>query len=194
MAINISRTDTHIVVKSIYNKEFVAKAHNLAGKYNDRDKSWSFDIRDEADVLEACYLCYGEDGYRSNLCDVQISLPEGYFAYQDTINFYGRPIARAFGRDSGAKLFDGIKIVEGGFDSGGSMKNWTTRALKGTVIVLRDVSYPLVTSTTFDEDENVHVEIISHTESGITADQADLVKEKAQLLARLAEINAVLGA
>ena len=193
MSVQIKRTDTQIIVIADYNKEFVRQAHNLAGKFNAYDKSWGFDLRDEADVLEACYLCYGDDGYRYSLCDVQISLPNGYYVDKDTINFFGRPVARAFGRDSGAKVFDGVKIKEGGFQSGGSAKHWVTCAEKGTVIVLRDVALPLVEQMQYDD---VVVEIINRDVRQPTPqnlDKATLIAEKAELLARLVEINAVLG-
>ena len=51
MTVKITRTETRITVTSEYNKEFVTRAHNLAGTFDSATKSWSFDIRDEADVL-----------------------------------------------------------------------------------------------------------------------------------------------
>lgn len=193
MTVKITRTETRITVTSEYNKEFVARAHNLAGTFDSATKSWSFDIRDEADVLEACYYCYGEDGYRQHLCDAEIHLPNGYYIDRDTINFFGRPVARAFNRDSGAKIFDGVVIKTGGFGSGGSMKHWTTYAEKGTVIVLRDLSLPLVEMTRGKYGDDVVVEIINQNKSIIgQVDVADLNAEKTRLLARLAEIDNLL--
>lgn len=187
MSLKIERTDAHIIITSDYNTVFVHAARNLAGKFHDIKKSWYFDIRDEADVLEACYLAYGEDGIRSDKCNAKITMPNGHYADKGTINILGRPIARAFGRDGGAKVFDGVIIKQGGFDSGGSMKNWTTRALRDTVIILRDVSHPLVLQ---EQDrlaeEGLNIEILADINT------QKLIEERERLLARLAEINTAL--
>lgn len=184
----ITRTETNIIVHSEYNSEFVTHARNLAGRWDDTQKSWIFDIRNEADVLQACYLAYGEDGVRNNKCSVKITLPNGYYVDQGTICFFGRQIARAFGRDSGAKVFPGVVIKEGGFSSGGSAKHWTTRALKGTVLILRDVSRPMVEMAIKEGIEDVEIEILP---AQVNPDV--LHRERDALLARLAEINAQLG-
>ena len=187
--VNITRINTHITIKSPYNSVFVQYAKKLAGKFCGTTKSWSFDIRDEADVLSACYLAYGEDGVRSNKCDVQITLPTVYYVKQGTIIFFGRPVARAFDRDSGAKLFDGVVIKSGNFTSGGSSKDWDTRSEAGTVIVLRDVSRPLVERDIEQKTYgNAIIEILDTTPSRTLLEQ-----EREQILTRLAELNIALG-
>lgn len=187
--IQIQRTETKIIVQSPYNSLFVEQARKLAGKFKDCPKRWEFDIRDEAEVLEACYLHYGEDGIRNDKCNVQITFHETFSEYHGALTILGYPLARAFNRDSGAKVGDGVLIKEGGFDSGGSMKNWTTKAYAGTVIVLRDISKPLV-QLFIDENrydpEAVTIEILE--------EYSDLAAEKAKLLARVAEIDAQLNA
>ncbi|WP_304333718.1 hypothetical protein [Conchiformibius steedae] len=185
--VRIERTDSQIIITAPYNAEFISHAHNYAGKFNAETKAWSFDIRDEAYVLEACYLAYGEDGVRYNKCDVQITLPNGYSVEQGTIVFFGRQIARAFGRDSGAKLFDGVVVKKGGFTSGGSRKDWTTCARKGTQIILRDVSLPLVE---WETDAETYGDAVVEILGG----ERDLQAERAELLARLAEIDSLMGA
>lgn len=197
--VKIERTDEKIIITSPYNSVFVEQARNLAGKFNDSKKAWVFDIRDEADVLTACYLAYGDDGYRYSICDVQINMPDGYSVWQNSIKFFGRVVARAFGRDSGAKIGEGVKIVEGEFKSGGSFKNWRTVANEGTVIVLRDVSLPLVEAYIDELKEenqhNIEVSILNKTEyTSPTAQDVDLVKRREALLAELAEIDRQLAA
>jgi hypothetical protein len=44
----------------------------------------------------------------------------------------GREVARAFGRDSGAKLGPDVVVRAGGFHSGGSRKNWRITVKDGT--------------------------------------------------------------
>lgn len=187
---NITRTETHIIITAEYNSEFVSHARNLAGRFDDKTKSWSFDIRDEADVLEACYLSYGEDGIRNNKCDVKITLADGYYVDKGTITFFGRQIARAFNRDSGAKIFPGVSIKAGGFNSGGSARHWDTRAQKGTVFILRDVSRSLVELSISSEGyPDALIEILP-----AAVNPTALQAEKETLLARLSEIQSLLEA
>ena len=191
----ITRNEKHITVQAEYNSIFVEQARNLAGKWNDRDKTWVFDIRDEADVLQACYHAYGEDGIRTNKCDVQVTLPTGYGVDKGTICFFGRQIARAFSRDSGAKVFGGVVVKAGGFCSGGSARHWATCAKEGTVFILRDVSRDLVEMETDAETYgDAVIEILNTTASSSrpAADRAALEAERDRLQARLAEINAEL--
>lgn len=186
--VQIKRTENHIIIKSPYNSFFVEKARNLAGKWVALSEAWQFDIRDEAEVLEVCYFCYGEDGIRNNKCNIKITFVEAAYADKSALNVLGHTLARAFNRDSGARLSDGVLVKSGGFDSGGSMKNWTTKAKAGTVIVLRDVSKPLVQAFLESDDyepESMTIEILEEYQ--------DLNAEKEHLLARLAEINAQLG-
>lgn len=186
--VQIKRTENHIIIKSPYNSIFVEKARNLAGKWVSLSEAWQFDIRDEAEVLEVCYLCYGEDGIRNSKCNIKITFVEAAYANKSALSILGYPVARAFNRDSGARLSDGVLVKSGGFDSGGSMKNWTTKAKAGTVIVLRDVSKPLVQAFLKSDDyepESMTIEILEEYQ--------DLLAEKEHLLARLAEINVQLG-
>jgi len=48
------------------------------------------------------------------------------------VELFGRTIACAFGRDSGAKLGDGIIWIYGIKKSGGSVKNWYTEVREAT--------------------------------------------------------------
>lgn len=178
----IHTTETQIVVTGEYNSEFVAKARTLAGKWV--APSWVFDIRDESAVRAACLECYGTDGHRTDLVDVEVRFGPEDDTHTAPIMYCGRTIARAFGRDSGAKLGDGVVLQSGGFTSGGSVKNWYTRAKEGTSVILRDVSRALVVKT------GGEYTILTTT----PIDRDALLAEKAQLLARLAEIGATLGA
>lgn len=188
MTVSISRTEKTISVNAEYNSVFVPLARNLGGKFT--SGNWMFDIRDEASVLEACYRCYGDDGIRKNQCDVRISVQDRPEMGQHNapIAVFGKTIARAYNRDSGAKITTGVVIESGGFDSGGSMKNWRTICKENTVFIVRDVSRVLV-----DEHDQTDVFTVEILASQKPVSKADLLKEKASLEARLAEINQKLG-
>lgn len=184
----IETTETQVIVTSDYNAEFVSRARNLSGKWS--SPSWIFDIRNEAAVRAACLECYGTDGMVTDTVDVRVTLhatnySDHHSARTSGITVFGRTVARAFGRDSGATLGDGVVVESGKFSSGGSAKNWETRATAGTKVILRNVSRALVDA---HDDESVSVEIIT---SNVDADA--LRSEREKLIARIAEINTILG-
>lgn len=183
----ITTTEDQVIVTGDYNAEFVEQARKLAGKW--KNPSWVFDIRNEDAVRKACLECYGTDGLVTDLVDVRITFPDGFESpYCESINVFGRTVARAFGRDSGARPGDGIVLEEGGFSSGGSSRNWLTKAKSGTKVVMRDVSRRLVEA---NADKDVLLEIIGSTSD---IDRDALAAEREKLVARITEIDAQLAA
>ncbi len=169
-----------ITVQSIYNSEFVKHAKNLGGAYT--GGVWSFDARNETLVRSACLRCLGHDGFITDLVDVEITIPKyakGMGACKP-IEVFGRTLARAFGRDSGAKLGEGVVLLKGGFSSGGSVKNWCTDVKENTRVIVRDVSGALVREHDDDafilqlvEAKNPMFEYLSELEDAIR-DSAEL--------------------
>lgn len=183
----INTNDTKISVTAEYNSEFIARARTLSGVWE--KPSWVFDIREEKAVRMACLECYGTDGFLVDLVDVEITIPEYVIGMGSCkpIELFGRTIARAFGRDSGAKLGEGIVLVAGGFTSGGSMKNWATDVMDGTVVIMRDVSRALA-------DNHIGGDfIVRILDAAPTVNKGALESEKKRLLTRLAEIDELLG-
>lgn len=179
-----------IAVQAPYHAEFVAKAKNMGGKW--QSPRWVFDIRNENLVRQACIDCYGTDGETTaDTVTLKVSLAGGSYCLRSAITLCGRTIARAFGRDSGARLGDGIVLLEGEFISSGSMKNWATEVREGGAIVLIH-DFPRVRiSDAKKESESITVlEVIDESEN---TDIESLVKEKERLLARIAEINQIIG-
>jgi hypothetical protein len=109
----------------------------------------------------------------------------------DSFSLAGRSIARAFGRDSGAKTADGVIVLEGSFGSGGSVKNWTTRVSEGTVFrvlhVPRKKALELVANP---EWWTTKIEIESEKDKN---DKSALLAERERLVARIAEIDRIIG-
>lgn len=183
--IKIKTDEKYITVESPYNSEFITKARNLAGKWV--SPSWVFDIRNENDVRNACLEYYGSDGLgNADVVDVQVVIRDDLYCTGSPITLFCRVLAEAFGRDSGAKLGDGIVLKEGGFDSGGSAKNWCTSANENTVLIMRDVSRKLVEQ---HDDETFKVDIIQAKPEEY---RIRLQNEKKHLLLRLDEIEKLL--
>lgn len=110
--VEVKKTSTQITVKSPYNNEFVEKARLLGGRWNDQNKTWVFDIRDEERVKNLLMEVYGDDGFKKDTCTVRVIFREREIATRKPITVFGRVVARAFGRDSRAVLGDGVVLLE----------------------------------------------------------------------------------
>lgn len=177
-----------VLVKAPYNPDFPSEARLLGGKW--RAPLWVFDSRDEERVRELCRLIYGTDGTGCNeLVTLRVTVTGHWAEQQDGIYLAGRQVARAFGRDSGAKLGPGVVVLSGRFDSGGSVKNWTTECKAGTIFELRDVPRRAAEKEA-DENGGCTIEIIG---GEAVIDVEALTHERERLLARIAEIDLMLN-
>lgn len=116
-----------------YNGHFVAKCRNLRGSF--KDGAWFFDDSIIDIIKEAMIEIYGVDGTKPvEFCTLKVSNFKGS-AHTDAVMLFGRTIAKAFGRDSNAKLGDDIIFVDGSYSSGGSVKNWYTEVNNATFLI-----------------------------------------------------------
>ncbi len=130
--IKLEIIDDKVKVSTPYNADFVQKCRNFRGKFIKSENAWYFDDSIIDYVREAMIEFFGTTGeapYED--CSLLI---ENYTesAGCRPVVLFGRTIARAFGRDSGAKLGDDIIFVSGEYDSGGSVKNWATCVTNAT--------------------------------------------------------------
>lgn len=191
MSVQITISGSVLSVASPYNSNFVAAAKRLGGKWS--NGAWVFDARDEQRVRDLCRTTYGTDGVASDLVTLRMSFREEARGYCEAVEICGRTVARATGRDSGARLGDGIVLLQGSIGSGGSAKNWETRVAAGSVVLVRD--FPRA------EAER----LIAKMEAGQSkrdyaiepetpaVDREALAAERARLVARIAEIDALLA-
>ncbi len=113
-----------------YHEEFVRKCRNLRGHY--KESAWWFDDSILEYVREIMMESFGTTGETPfETCTLLI---KDYDDREDKgpCTLFGRTIARAFGRDSGAKLGDDIIFISGIYTSSGSVKNWCTEIKKAT--------------------------------------------------------------
>ena len=152
-----------VMIYSPYNRTFVARAKKLGGKWMAAGKAWTFDERDADRVKALVGDVYGHFFDADvELVDVRITCSEIVEADRKPIMCGPREVARAWGRDSGAKLGDGVVQLEGRVYSGGSVKNWDTRASAGSVFEVRD--YPKAQVEKIDA-ETWAVEIVAQREA-----------------------------
>lgn len=117
-----------LFIKTRYNSELVKRCKALGGTWDDKEKVWVFDAHFESEVSDLEYE------YCSDEVFLEVKFISNHFRRRGPIEIFGYTIARAWGRDSGARLSDDVALIEGDIDSGGSVKNWTTEAHWGTII------------------------------------------------------------
>lgn len=176
-----------IRVWSPYNPTMVKRARGLAGSFE--GGTWRFATRHEEQVRELLRDIYGTDGTPTPRVTVRFPATSDLLKEltHGTYSAFGRPIARAWGRDSGAKLMGGVVCLEGGFYSGGSMKNWEIYVRNGTVIEMVDVPEPLAMRAAAEYPDDVTIVRVA------PVDRSALEAERARLQGRLAEIEALIA-
>ncbi len=111
-----------------YNSLLIEDCRRLGGKWDADSKAWLFSgmVASEVETLD--------DLYNGQTATYEVEFTREEEALCRPVRILGYSVATARGRDSGAKLGEGIAVITGNFTSGGSMKNWTTTVAKGTVI------------------------------------------------------------
>lgn len=195
LRVRVEAKGEQLHVRSPYNKVFVAGARNLGGQWAEPD--WVFDPRNERLVRELCQRVYGTDG-ESVPDTVSVEIEWSEKDHEDQAGFVccGRVIAAASGRDSGAKLGAGVVVLNGRFNSGGSMKNWTTTCEGGTKVLLHDIPRGLLTEYIERQQEDAPwrtYTVIEPAPSAHAGKRQALLDEQTRLTTRLAEIERELG-
>ena len=185
----VSKTATQFLAVAPYNPKFVAAAKSDFGAKWD-GVAWTFDLRDEAEAVKLIFKCYGWTPGMA-LVSVRVLFDEERRASQAPFLMLGRALASASGRDSGARLGDGVRLLAGSVGSGGSMKNWLTVIDDGTELVVHDVPEAMARSYIDGTrgKEGVRVEFVQPVSVDITG----LTIERARLKARVVEIDQLLS-
>ena len=195
MPVKIEKTETKLNCYSDYHPNLPYHAKQLGGRWN--GQCWTYDVRDEHKVRELYINIYGTDGEEAvgDLVTLRVTYEKGAGKYHSGMFVGGRCIGRATGRDSGARLSEGVVTVEGCITSAGSRKNWSTYINSGSVFDIRDMprkkAEEVIESGYDDNDNRISAEII---DNGTSVDKAALIEEKERLLKRLAQIEEILKA
>ncbi len=177
-----------IAIETPYNPEFVKKIKKAGGRWNGSDKTWQIDERSTEAVRAIMRDVYGMDDMPHELVTVKVTLKERIEVWQGPVVLFGRTIASAFGRDSGAKLGEGVCFEKGEAKSSGSVKNWYTTVEADSIITLYDVPRRAVEEKLGWEEKYGAFEIVESADP-----LASLKAEKEALLKRLAEIEELLA-
>lgn len=123
----------------LYNHDLVEDCRKLGGKWDSEEGCWVFSdiVEDKVEELDA--------EYNTDIIKVEITAVEKDYDGDEAniignaapVRFCGYTIAKATGRDSGAKIGEEISMIKGKIRSGGSMKNWKTVVEHGSVFRLK---------------------------------------------------------
>lgn len=133
----------HVVVTTPYYPPFVDEASDKGGKWDISRGVWIFPKAYRPYVEQMLYTHFRTKGTPDEpTCTLQIEFTKGAESeYKDSLYFSGYRLAKASSRDSGARLGDGILLLQGKARSGGSAKYWTTVLNPGSVVHI--LEYPL---------------------------------------------------
>jgi len=173
-----------------YSPEFVTKIKSIGGrKWESVQKCWSVPAVAVDSVRKIMLEVYKEtDVSTCEKVDVGVNFGETKYGEKEAYRLLGKSIAIATGRDSGARVGEDVEVVLGEVYSGGSVKNWCSCVKAGSVVILRNVSKPLLDSLTEEDRKGLKISVLEPR-----VDRKALEEEKARLLVRLAEIEKLLA-
>lgn len=191
-----------------YSMEFVKKIKGIGGaKWDPKYKCWIVD-QFAVDVVRQIMLdVYGYSDISTNeTVNLEITVMQDIAVLRADVNIYGKVLAHAYGRDTGAKVGDDVAFIAGSAKSGGSAGRWLSMVNAGSKVILSNVNKNL-----FDRGEDLEAFQIRHPtrgwifpeswEEAITVrviedsepDCKALMEEREKLLARLNEIDDLLN-
>ncbi len=189
--INVEIVNGKAHIASPYNTDFVARIKKCGGRWDSAKRVWVVSV----DALEAARAAmmdaYGEtdEAHAGELVTLVVNFPERYDAdCCKPLMIAGKVVARAFGRDSGANVGDGVAFTAGGPDSSGSRVNWYVTVDPGSVCEIYNVPRAKADEAIADPPRGMEITI-----KNTKIDTVALKAERDKLLARLAEIDKLLA-
>lgn len=189
MKIELEKENAYIYTP--YNTRFVSKIKTAGGRWSSAKKAWYVNAHNVEAVRTIMRQVYGVDDTSlasDKLVRVRITLSRELSECTGPVQLFGKIVASAFGRDSGAKLGDDAFFEMGNAKSGGSAKNWETIIAAGSVIVLEKVPLAAIDAKIDWKDEYGSFEIIESDKIDVDA----LKTERDNLVKRLSEIDELL--
>lgn len=170
-----------------YNPDFVKKIKGIGGaKWNGSEKCWSIPETAVDVAREIMVDVYGYSDVKENeTISLKVTFNESVSECREDVVLFGKILAHAYGRDSGARVGDDVAYISGGATSGGSAKNWDSIVKEGSVAILSNVNKSVYEKTEIEYD--ITVEVLE-----AKANKQQLLEEKERLLKRIAEIDKLL--
>ncbi|WP_044502792.1 hypothetical protein [Megasphaera massiliensis] len=136
--IKVEHKNDKLYVYTPYNWNFVKMVRPI-GDWN--GSAWEVDGSHLADINRMLTSVYGYDPEnQESSINVEVFVKSELWGEgRDGVYMFGRQIARAFGRDSGAKIGESVSFFSGDPESGGSAKYWGAIIPEGANFVVYDV-------------------------------------------------------
>lgn len=170
-----------------YNPDFVKAIKGIGGaKWDSSERCWTIPETavDAARIIMT--EVYGYSDIKENkTVTLRVIFNERISKTRADIVLFGKILAHAYGRDSGAKVGDDVAYIEGGATSGGSAHNWNSIVKEGSVAILSNVNENVYKNE--KPEYNITVEVIN-----TKINEQELLDEKERLLNRIVEIDRLL--
>ena len=188
MTIKIETDGDFIDVYTPYNRDFIQRVKSSIrdGRWEPNKECWTFHKQALIVVKHILKEVFGwEEG--SPQLKIRIIAKRDLESICDSVKMANVPIARAWSRDGGARVAEGVLLESGSMFSGGSVRNWKTIVKEGAQFILE---VPEFITKNIDSDYWDWEQI----EAPSKDKKSELEEERAQLMIRLKEIEEELSA
>lgn len=189
MKITVEIKDGKAYISTPYNGKFVHYMKQLGARWDTETKRWIVPEEMLRHARTAMKKAYGETDLTpaSELVTLKVHTTKEVWAIQKAIIIAGRTVARAFDRDGGAIVGNGVAFIRGAPESGGSRTRWATAIPADAEFEIYDVPIAKAEEVLANPPEDCEVAIIDKR-----IDREALIAERKQLWARLIEIHELL--
>lgn len=189
MKISVEIKDGKAYISTPYNGKFVHYMKQLGARWDTETKRWIVPEEMLRHARTAMKKAYGETDLTpaSELVTLKVHTTKEVWAIQEAIIIAGRTVARAFDRDGGAIVGNGVAFIRGAPESGGSRTRWATVIPADAEFEIYDVPIVKAEEVLENPPEDCEVAIIDKR-----IDRDALIAERKQLWARLLEIHELL--
>lgn len=140
--VTVVREGDYFVVQTPYDSKYISELKKtISGyKWDPNRKVWLIPVDAEPVMQELLkkYFNYSGGPTEKNVTII-ITAKKELSTAADAVRFGPIPIAKASGRDSGAKVMQNVYMLKGEIRSGGSTKHWMTYVAEGSVFKVKHV-------------------------------------------------------
>lgn len=137
----IETVGTAAYITTPYNPDFVARVKALSGHWDASSRRWKVKAQAVDAVRAAMMEIYGESDQPSTdeRVTVIVRVAKEIETYTAPVTLFGKVVAAAYGRDTGARVGSDAAFSKGAPTSGGSARNWATVIPAGCEIEIYNV-------------------------------------------------------
>ncbi len=190
MDIKINIVGNEARISAPYDEEFLNEMRYHNCRWDFENKEWIADI-DLIDIVRTkMKKCFGMDDFTNDFVNVWITIPESEYLVKccRPVKMFGKVIATATGKKSGAIWGNDIVNISSLCGSGGSFKNWTTWVSKGKFKIKNVSKARILSEKTIYEDDGFIIEIVEPSK----INKQILIEERARLMNKINEIDKMI--